>query len=139
MSDADSYRGIATEIFGAGRMDLIDEYVGADYVEHAELPPGLPDGREGLRAFVAGMREAFPDLKVEVLPQYQNGDEHIGHIRMTGTMTGSFAGMPPANKKASWEEMHIGRMAGGQLREHWGVIDQLGMLRQLGFAPEPGV
>jgi predicted ester cyclase len=28
-------------------------------------------------------------------------------------------------------------MAGGKLVEHWAVIDQLGMLQQLGFAPSP--
>jgi hypothetical protein len=28
-------------------------------------------------------------------------------------------------------------MVNGKITEHWGVVDQLGMLRQLGLAPEP--
>jgi predicted ester cyclase len=54
-------------------------------------------------------------------------------------MTGDFLGMPASGRSATWEEIHIGRMGGGQLREHWAVLDQLGMLQQLGFvSPPPG-
>jgi hypothetical protein len=34
-------------------------------------------------------------------------------------------------------EIHIARVANGVLAEHWAVVDQLGMLEQLGFSPMP--
>ena len=53
-------------------------------------------------------------------------------------MTGDFAGMPASGKYAAWNEVHIARVANGMLAEHWAVVDQLGMLQQLGFLPQPG-
>jgi predicted ester cyclase len=138
MSDAESWRRIPAEIFSQGRLDLIDEIFAPDYVEHVPLPPGLPDGREGVKAFIGAMRQAFPDLRFEIVHQLQQGDVHVGHIQGSGTMRGDFAGMPATGKAATWNEIHIGRFANGQLVEHWGVVDQLGMLQQLGLAPAPG-
>lgn len=138
MSDADIYRRIPEEIFNQGKIELIDEFFPADYIEHVPSPPGMPSGREGLRLFAQGIRAAFPDFHLEVISQYQDGDTHIAHVRGSGTMKGDFAGMPASGKSATWEEIHIGRMQGGKVVEHWGVMDQLGMLQQLGFIPEPG-
>jgi hypothetical protein len=48
-------------------------------------------------------------------------------------MRGDFLGMP-TGKHASWEEVHIGRMANGKVVD-WGVVDQLTMLQQRGSCP----
>ena len=52
-------------------------------------------------------------------------------------MKGEFAGMPATGKHATWTEIHIGRVVNGRLTEHWGVIDQLSMLIQLGVIESP--
>ena len=133
--DAASYRRIPLEVFNEGKVELTDELLSEDFVEHLPLPPGIPPGRASLAPFVTAIRAAFPDFKYEILGQWQDGDTHLGHIRATGTMSGDFMGMPASGKSASWEEIHIGRYADGKLAEHWAVIDQLGMLTQLGFIP----
>jgi predicted ester cyclase len=33
--------------------------------------------------------------------------------------------------------MDVVRVAGGRIVEHWGVVDRLGLLQQLGALPEP--
>ena len=53
-------------------------------------------------------------------------------------MTGDFAGMPASGKHARWDAVHMYRMDGGKIVEHWAIQDQLGMLQQLGFIPPPG-
>jgi predicted ester cyclase len=53
-------------------------------------------------------------------------------------MRGDFAGMPATNKHATWSEIHIVRAVNGQVVEHWGLVDQLGMMVQLGVIPTPG-
>lgn len=135
--DAATYRRIPLEIFSGGNLELIDEIFAEDYVEHSEVPPGTPPGRDGLRMFVGALRQAFPDFSMTIVHQFQDGDMHTGHVRATGTMTGEMMGMPPSGKSATWDEIHIGRMADGKLVEHWGVIDRLSMLQQLGFMPSP--
>ncbi|MGQ0519881.1 MAG: ester cyclase [Actinomycetota bacterium] len=135
--DAANFRRVPLEIFNEGRTELIDELFADDYAEHISLPPGVPATREGVHLFTTALRSAFPDVRYDVVGQFQDGDMHIGHVRVTATMTGDFLGMPASGRSATWEEIHIARMSGGQIREHWGVVDQLGMLQQLGFVPPP--
>lgn len=52
-------------------------------------------------------------------------------------MNCAFMGVPASGKSASWDEVHIGRMAAGKLVERWAVVDRRIMLQQLGFAPSP--
>ena len=55
-----------------------------------------------------------------------------------GTMTGAFAGMPATHKHAAWSEIHISRFKDGKIVEHWGSVDQLGMLQQAQACPHAG-
>ena len=53
-------------------------------------------------------------------------------------MRGEFAGMPATNKHATWTEIHIVRVTNEHSVEHWGLIQELGMMVQLGVIPAPG-
>jgi len=128
---------IPLEAFNQGRVEVIDQVISADFVDHSQLPPGVPPGREGLKALVKALRSAFPDFKVKIERQIAEGDLVVQHISATGTMKGDFAGMPASGKRATWEAIHISRLANGKVVEHWSVQDQLGMLQQLGFVPRP--
>jgi len=128
---------ITLEAFNQGRLDVIDEVISADFLDHSQLPPGLPPGREGVKALARALRSAFPDFKVTIEHQIAEGDLTVHHISATGTMKGDFAGMPASGKRARWEAIHISRLANGKVVEHWSVQDQLGMLQQLGFVPTP--
>ncbi len=135
--DAANYRRIPLEVFNEGKVELVEELLSEDFVEHA-APPGFPTGRNTLVEFVNEVRAAFPDFKYEILGQWENGDMHIGWLRASGTMEGDFMGMTASGKSATWEESHIARFANGKLMEHWAVLDHLSMLTQLGFIPAPG-
>ncbi|TMF09451.1 MAG: ester cyclase [Chloroflexi bacterium] len=128
---------IPLEAFNQGRLDVIDEIVAPDIKEHGDLPPGIPAGREGLKAIASAMRKGFPDLKYSIDLQIAEGDYVAGYARVSGTHKGEIFGMPATGKHAEWAETHIVKIIDGKVTEHWGVIDQLGMLRQLGLAPTP--
>jgi steroid delta-isomerase-like uncharacterized protein len=106
-------------------------------IDHGELLPGMPAGKEGVKALVKALRSAFPDFKITIDLQVAEGDLVVQRATTTGTMKGAFAGMPPSGKKATWEAIHISRVKDGKIVEHWQVQDQLGMLQQLGFIPTP--
>lgn len=127
---------IPLEAFNQGRLGVIDEVISPDHVDHS-LPPGMPPGREGVKALIGALRSAFPDMKITVERQIAEGDLVVQHITAAGTMKGDFAGMPASGKHASWEAIHISRFIDGKVVEHWAVHDQLGMLQQLGFVPTP--
>lgn len=124
------------ELFNQRDMDAIDRYIADDYVDHV-IPPGLPPTRDGFRQFIGSFLEALPDFRYTI--EDVVADENQVAVRLTaqGTQQGEFQGIPPTGKRATWGEMHIGRMRGGKIVEHWGQIDNLGMLQQLGVIPTP--
>jgi steroid delta-isomerase-like uncharacterized protein len=120
------------EAFGQGRAEVIDEVIATDIVDHGR-PPGMPQGREGVKALFHVVRAAFPDLEITVNHAVAEGDIVVLHITSSATMTGDFAGMPASGKHATWDAVHIDRISDGRIVEHWVIQDQLGMLQQLGF------
>jgi predicted ester cyclase len=138
VSEADkaTVNRIAYEGFNEGSLDVVDEVMSADFIDHNPLP-GSPAGREGIKALILAARSAFPDLKNTVIHQVAEGDWIVNHVRSTGTMKGDFMGMKATGKSATWDAVHIARLRDGKVVEHWAVQDQLGMLQQLGLAPAP--
>jgi predicted ester cyclase len=130
-------RRLVEEVLNKGNMAAVEEYFASNYVDHA-APPGVPPGLEGVKMFFGAFRAAFPDLHYHIDDEIAEGDMVVHRLTGHGTMKGEFQGMPATGKHATWSEIHIGRFAGSKLVEHWGNVDQLGMLQQLGLAPMPG-
>lgn len=130
-------RRIPLEVFSQGRLDVVDELLAPDFTEHTALPPGIPAGRAGVKAIASELRKGFPDINYRVDLQIAEGDFVAAYVTVSGTHKGEVFGMPATEKHAEWAESHIVKMVNGKITEHWGVADQLGMLRQLGLAPVP--
>jgi len=130
-------RRINDEVLSQGKVEVIDELIADDFVEHQAMP-GMPSGKEALKAFTEMFRAAFPDLKVETVATAVDGDEVWLHSIMTGTHKGEFNGIAPTGKKVSVEMFDRVRTRDGKAVEHWGVSNDLGMMIQLGVVPEPG-
>jgi steroid delta-isomerase-like uncharacterized protein len=128
-------RRINDEVLSQGKVEVIDELIADDFVEHQAMP-GMPSGKEALKAFTEMFRAAFPDLKVETVATAVDGDEVWLHSIMTGTHKGEFNGIAPTGKKVSVEMFDRVRTRDGKAVEHWGVSNDLGMMTQLGVIPE---
>jgi len=46
--------------------------------------------------------------------------------------------MPPTRRAIRQAHMHFVRFRDGKAIEHWGLRDDVGMMRQIGLMPEPG-
>ena len=132
-----SARRFLEEVMNRGNVAVIDEVSSPSFVDHS-APPGVPAGNDGFKAFVTMFRTAFPDLHYTIDDEILEGDRVVQRVTARGTMKGDFQGMPASGKTATWSEIHITRFENGKAVEHWGVVDQLAMLAQLGFAQAPG-
>ncbi len=82
------------------------------------------------------MLAAFPDMRMDVEDVIASGDKAVARLRVTGTNKGDFIGMPATGKSASVKLIDITRFGDdGLAREHWGVVDQLALMQQLGVIP----
>ena len=130
-------RRFVDEVINRGNLAVIDELYGPNYVDHS-VPPGVPPTVEGAKGFWTMFRAAFPDLHYTIDDEVAEGDRLVQRLTAHGTMRGDFQGMPASGKEATWSEIHMVLFADGKPVEHWGVVDQMGMLAQLGFAQAPG-
>jgi steroid delta-isomerase-like uncharacterized protein len=125
------------EVVNRGNVGVIDELTAPNWVDHA-TPPGVPPTIDGVKTWLTMFRTAFPDLHYTLDDTIAEGDRVVQRATAHGTMKGDFMGMPASGKSATWSEIHIVRFEAGKAAEHWAVVDQMGMLAQLGFAQAPG-
>ena len=120
------------------RLEVVDELFAADFVDHC-VPPGLPPDREGVKMQFGMFFAAFPDLKVVVDDQVAEGDTVVTRKTFHGTHAGELMGIPPSGRKIAFEVIDILRVRDGKITDHWNVVDQLGLLRQIGAARFSGI
>lgn len=123
------------EVVNGGNLDLIDELVAEDFVDHEEFP-GMATDREGVKAFMGMMQEAFDGFRIDAEQLVAEGDIVAARITMRGTHSGEFMGVPATGKQIEVPGFDMVRFADGKVAEHWGVTDAMTMMQQLGALPE---
>ena len=128
-------RRLIEEGFNHGDLATVDELVAPDVVTHDPLILDAPTGPDSIRGGIELLRNAFPDLHVEVLDLIAEGDRVASFLRMSGTNTGDYRRGGATNNRASLRAFFIWRIADGRLAESWGAADRFEMLQQLGIVP----
>jgi predicted ester cyclase len=129
-------RRLYEEVIGQRKLDLLDEIVAADFTEHEELP-GMPNkGPAAPRAAFEMFLGGFPDMAFTAEDMIAEGDKVAARVRVTGTHTGEFMGIPPTGRSIDIETIDIIEVGDGKAVAHWGVMDQAAMMQQLGLAPD---
>ena len=119
----------------AGNLGVIDELIADEFVEHEEFP-GISQDKDGVRQFFTVFRTAFPDMRMEAHEVLVDGDLACVRGTTSGTHQGDFMGMPPSGKRFEVTGFDLVRVRDGQVIEHWGLMDAMKMMQQLGAMPE---
>jgi steroid delta-isomerase-like uncharacterized protein len=122
--------------FNTNDAAVFDELLTDDFVNHDPSQPDAVD-RVTLKQFWTALCHAFPDQHTAVEDLVGEGDTVVKRAVWRGTQTGELQGIPPTGKQATMSTVSIYRIADGKVREMWWAYDSLGLLRQLGFLPEP--
>ncbi len=137
---AEESKAIVRQFWGVweeGNIDLVDELLAPDYVNHTPASPDQPTGPEGVKGVVAMFRSAIPDLRVVVEDMIAEGDKVAVRYTLEGTHEGELFGVPPTGQRLSIKSIAVERVSDGKIREHWRVTDSLDMMQQLGVIPTP--
>jgi steroid delta-isomerase-like uncharacterized protein len=123
------------DLINAGDIDGFGRQLDDNFVEHNETP-GIPPTKAGVVQYFQILKSAFPDLRMDVQDVIASGDKAVARLRVAGTHQGEFMGIPATGNSAAVDLIDITRFGDdGLAREHWGVVDQLAMMQQLGVIP----
>lgn len=126
-------RRVFDEFVNRGDFSVVDEIYSEEMVDHEPLP-GAPEGLEGVRYTIAGLREGFPDLKVTIEAMSAHGNHVVIHNTWRGTHLGDFLGMAPTGRALEFQGIVVWRLLdNGLIAERWGVGVESNMLGELGM------
>jgi predicted ester cyclase len=77
----------------------------------------------------------FSDQRWEIHQVIGEGDTVVLHATHHGRHTGDLMGIAPTNREVAYPYVHIVRFRDGKIAEHWGVRDDMALMRQLGVLP----
>lgn len=123
------------DLINAGDIDGFGRQLADDFAEREDLP-GFEPTRAGVIQYFRMLIAAFPDLRMVPEDVIASGEKAVARVRVTGTHQGPFVGMSATGKRVDVKLIDIIRFGDdGRAREHWGVVDQLAMMQQLGAIP----
>ena len=126
------------EFWNKGDMAVADEIVATDYVRHhSAAPKGILRGREALKEWVTGLRNAWPDFHCTAEDVIAEGDKVVVRYAIRATFKRELAGIPPTGKELTFESLLIHRIAGGKVVEDWVFDQELAMMYQMGMKLVP--
>lgn len=111
-----------------GNFALAEEFFAPDLAVNGRVV-----GPEGPQRNCANRLVGFPDLRVTVEEQVVAGDKVVTRALWRGTHTGPYSGVAPTGRPVEVRDISIWRFVDGTSVENWTVLDQFGLLRQIGI------
>ncbi len=107
-------------------------HIAPDFRRH---DPGLPfevRGPAGVKQLAEALLPGIPDMALPIEDVVAEGGKVLVRLRVVGTHGGELMGMAPTGRKLDIGVMDLFHVRDGMLVEHWALLDNLGMLKQLG-------
>lgn len=138
MSEANKQvlRAFLEDVINRGQLERANDLVKEDFIELDPLP-GQQQGREGLKAVIAMLRAAFPDMHWVPNEMIAEEDKVVTRFTWTGTHRGVFLGIPPTAKAVEVKGVVIDRLEQGRMADSRILMDTMSLMQQLGVIPGP--
>jgi predicted ester cyclase len=127
---ADHVRRMHEQLLASRDLDRLGEFFAADFTSH-NMPPGLPQGLDGVRAFFQLFLAGLDDIEVTVDELIADGDRVAVATTTSGVHSGELFGVEPTGRRIAVTGIDLVRVADGLIVEHRGLTDTVGLLRQL--------
>lgn len=101
------------------------------------VPGSPPKDLKATQQRMGVFSAAFSNIKHIEEDMVGEGDRVAFRTRLEMTHTGEFMGVTGRDEQISVVEMGIMRITNGKVAEMWGLLDNLGLMQQIGAMPEP--
>ena len=113
----------------------MERHIHADFVRN---DPGLPfevRGPAGVAQLHDALLPAFPDMQLPLQDFVAEGEKVLVRLRVQGTHTGAFGDLAATGRQIDIGVLDLFQIRDDVLIAHWALLDNLGMLKQLGALP----
>ena len=117
------------ELINNGDFSAIDKYIDPDFT----TPHGVFKGAESLKQFSISLRNAFPDLHLEINEMVAEGDIVSVILTSEGTFTNQWNGIEPTGKHFVLTEADFYRIKEGKICFNTSIADLHSMSEQIGI------
>lgn len=139
MTPEENKKIIATfyqDVFNRRNFHLAPQFLAPDFRRH-DIAQLFPDrfGTDGAKEQMAALIAGIPDLQMDDVDVFADGDRVCVRYIARGTHTGELLGRPGTGRPVRWEGVNIYRMVDGKIAETWQYADAVSFLRQIGAMP----
>jgi predicted ester cyclase len=149
-------RRLVEELWNRGNLAIIDELFESQGVH--TIGDDHQRSLEEIKETVREYRSAFPDLQITIAQLLAEGDEVMVRFTVDGTHQGTFTGIAPSEvgvpvgvlhgrsltgsrpdgHRVTFQIIATYRLLNAKIISSWVLMDDIGMLRQLGVIPVVG-
>jgi len=123
------------EVMNEGDFSVIDQIIAPNFAFRIPTLPEPIRGPDGFRAFVTGLRDAFPDIHFTVEREVADGDKVACRWTITATHKGTFLGVPPTGNHVTDQGIDIFTIGNSKIVEIFVNENDFGLMQQLGAIP----
>ncbi len=128
-------RRMTNDFWNKCDIDAYGDFFSEDLIVHLESGDKSGDEYKTMcQAFMTG----FPDMYVSIDNLVAEANQVTKVWTTNCTHKEEFMGIPPTGKNVSVKGMEVFRIKDGKIVEMWWVMDNLGMMQQLGVIPPMG-
>ncbi|MDV5149790.1 ester cyclase [Streptomyces sp. SBC-4] len=119
----------------SGDLDAAEHMLTENFIANV---PGHPEplvGRDVWRLGTQAMKDAFPDLKINVQDIFGVGDMVTVLLHFEGTHQGAFQQIEATGRQVRFGSIEVYRIEGDRIAEEWVAPDMLSLMQQISPAP----
>jgi steroid delta-isomerase-like uncharacterized protein/uncharacterized protein (TIGR02246 family) len=124
-------RRLELEVWGRGRLELLDEIAAESHIVHDEGLGRTISGRDAVREDMAWFRSVFAIAELVVHDTISSGSRVAVRWSMSATHVGEFAGVPPTGRTVEARGVDLLRVEGGRLAEAWVISNAAGLEQKI--------
>ena len=97
--------------------------------------PGLPFevvGPAGVKKLAEALLPGIPDMQLPIADLVAEGEKVLARLSVKGTHAGDLMGVPATGRTIDIGVLDLFQIRDGKLIEHWALLDNLGLMRQIG-------
>lgn len=131
----DFIQAYTEDFWNKANIFAFEKYYSDDFIMH------FPDGDQNVEQYKGLCQayfSAFPDLHITTDLLVAEGEKVTKVWTANCTHKGDFLGIPVTGKKIVVKGIEVFRIVDGKIKEIWAIMDNLGMMQQLGVIPPLG-